>query len=81
MTLDALEDFKQSSSAGAEQTDPVPLPYLHDPNYATGSYNIQLEVQLQGQSDSLPSTISKSNLMYMYWNFRQQLVHHRFVDY
>lgn len=76
VSLDALEPFRCSTSAGAAQVDPEPLPYLHDPDYATSSYNIGLEVLLQGQEDEVPSTISRSNLMYMYWNIKQQLVHH-----
>jgi len=76
VSLDALEPFRCSTSAGAAQVDPEPLPYLQDPDYATSSYNIGLEVLLQGQEDEVPSTISRSNLMYMYWNMKQQLVHH-----
>jgi opacity protein-like surface antigen len=34
------------------------------------------QVQLQGAQDTSPSTISVSNLKYLYWNFKQQLVHH-----
>lgn len=44
VTLDALEAFRCSSSAGPEQSDPCPLPYLRDPNYHSGSYDICLEV-------------------------------------
>ena len=76
VSLDALEPFRCASSAGDAQTSPLPLPYLHDPAYAKGSYNVNLEVTLQGSADSQPSVISRSNLKYLYWNFKQQLVHH-----
>lgn len=36
------------------------------------------QVQVQGKDDPAASTISVSNLKYMYWNFKQQLVHHRY---
>lgn len=38
------------------------------------------QVQVQGPADPNPSTISVSNLKYMYWNFKQQLVHHRYIS-
>lgn len=76
ISLDALSEFACSSSSGAAQTDPKPLPYIDDPNYATGSYDINLDISIQGADDSEASVISRSNLKHMYWNFRQQLVHH-----
>ena len=76
VSLDALEPFRCSSSAGPVQSEPTPLPYLQDPSYASSSYNVDLEVTLQGSCDAQPSVISRSNLKYLYWNFKQQLVHH-----
>lgn len=76
VTLDALESLRCASSAGDIQSDPQPLPYLQDPNYATGSYDIKLEVQIQPAGDTASSVVSTSNSKYLYWNFRQQLVHH-----
>jgi len=76
VTLDALEPFRCATSAG-KQDDPVPLPYLQDPNY--GSYDIKLEVDLLTENDKggqTLSTISKSNFRHLYWNIKQQLVHH-----
>lgn len=70
------EEFKCSSSAGPVQVDPTPLPYLQDPDYATGTFDIRLEVAIQGQNDVEASTVCVSNLKYLYWNFKQQLVHH-----
>ena len=72
VTPDALEAFKTKPSC--HQQDPQPLPYLQDPDYT--SYNIQLSVALQGESMDTPSIITKSNFKNMYWNPRQQLVHH-----
>lgn len=76
VTLDALNSFRTSTSAGPVQSNPDPLPYLQDPNYATSSFDVRLEVDIKGEKDATPSTISVSNLRYMYWNFKQQLVHH-----
>lgn len=45
VSLDALEPFRCHSSAGPAQVDPVPLPYITDPNYATGAFDVKLEVR------------------------------------
>ena len=80
VSIDALKEFACASSSGAVQGsrdgDPTPLPYITDPGYSTGLYDVNLEITLQGAQDPSPSTIAKSNLKHMYWNFRQQLVHH-----
>lgn len=80
VSIDALKDFACASSSGAVQGgregDPTPLPYITDPAYSTGLYDVNLEITLQGAQDSSPSTVANSNLKHMYWNFRQQLVHH-----
>lgn len=76
VSLDALAPFKCSSSAGAVQADPTPLPYLQDPEYATGTYDVRLEVLVKPAADAEGSTISVTNLKYLYWNFKQQLIHH-----
>jgi fumarylacetoacetase len=44
VTLDALDAFRCETSAGPAQSNPEPLPYLRDPNYAQSSYNVRLEV-------------------------------------
>lgn len=46
VTLDALDAFRCHSSAGPEQNNPVPLPYLVDPDYHRGTFDVQLEVSL-----------------------------------
>jgi len=72
VTLDALEPYRCETSA-VKQDDPVPLEYLRDPNYS--SYDVALEVDLTTKEGST-TTISKSNFRHMYWNVKQQLVHH-----
>ncbi|EQC29624.1 fumarylacetoacetase [Saprolegnia diclina VS20] len=72
--LAALEAFRTEPSFGPEQ-NPAPLPYLLDRNYARGTYDIKLEVDLKPEHGKA-ATISKSNYKYMYWNPKQQLVHH-----
>jgi fumarylacetoacetase len=73
VTTEALRPFKCKTSAGVQE--PKPHPYLQDPNY--GSYDIQLSVTLKNDTDiKEPAVISRSNFKYMYWNHKQQLVHH-----
>ncbi len=75
VTLDALEPFKCKTS-DVEQTNPVPLPYLQDPHY--GSYNVDLTVSIANEAfgAGVEHVVSKSNYRHMYWNAKQQLVHH-----
>lgn len=77
VTLDALEPYRCPTSAG-EQSDPVPLEYLRDPEY--GSYDIALEVAIANSNEmapgTAPATVCKSNFSNLYWNVKQQLVHH-----
>ncbi|MEJ4087878.1 fumarylacetoacetase [Galbibacter orientalis] len=69
VTLDALEPFRTD---GPKQ-DPKPLSYL---NYkGKKSFDINLEVDLSPENGA-PTTITKSNFKYMYWNMSQQLAHH-----
>ncbi|CAG8516149.1 12287_t:CDS:2 [Funneliformis caledonium] len=68
--LDALEPFLTN---GPTQ-DPTPLSYLEH-NFPS-AYDIQLEVKMKpNESDSF-KTLTRSNLKYMYWSLKQQLVHH-----
>lgn len=70
VTLDALEPFQV---AGPPQ-DPEPLPYLRGgPN---ASYDIHLEVWLQGEAMPAPHRLSATNFKYLYWSLAQQLAHH-----
>lgn len=72
----ALEPFQCSPLECEDQVDPRPLDYLRDPSYATSSYDIQLSVGIQGEHMEKPATVCRSNYRYLYWNSRQQLVHH-----
>lgn len=75
VTTLALEEGSHACPTSAtDQNNPVPLPYLQDPDYS--SYNIHLEVQLQSSTMDHPTTICNSNLQHLYWNAAQQLVHH-----
>jgi len=44
VTLDALDPFRCATSAGMEQNNPSPLPYLVDPDYHKSTYDVNLEV-------------------------------------
>ncbi|GMH61092.1 hypothetical protein TrRE_jg8645 [Triparma retinervis] len=74
VSLAALEPYRAETSAGPVQTNPSPLEYITDPNYS--SYDIALSVSIQGPSMSSPAPVSRSNFRNLYWNVKQQLVHH-----
>jgi len=74
VSLDALEPFRCEPSFGPSQ-DPEPLEYIKDPNYSSGTYDIKLSVAIQPENRK-PSTVTNSNFRHLYWNMRQQLVHH-----
>lgn len=69
VTMDALAPFAVDNPV----QEPTPLGYLrHDDKY---SFDINLEVQIQPEGAE-PSTVSNSNIKYMYWTMKQQLAHH-----
>ncbi|KAI8056077.1 hypothetical protein BDF22DRAFT_673693 [Syncephalis plumigaleata] len=70
VTMDALEPFR---CAPPEQ-DPRPLSYLCDDK--NSGYDINLEVKITPAGHNTAGTVCRSNLKYMYWTFKQQLVHH-----
>src|SRR6516165_1166031 len=70
VTMEALEPFRTA----APPQDPPPLPYLHDEPRTT--YDIHLEVHLQGAKMAQPQRICASNFKYLYWTLAQQLAHH-----
>ena len=72
--LKALEPYRCETSAGPVQNDPTPLPYITDPTYS--SYDVSLSVSIKGSSMSSPEVVSRSNFKNLYWNVKQQLVHH-----
>jgi len=69
VTLDALEPFRIE---GPEQ-DPEPLPYLQSEGNWT--FDINLDVFLQGEGMDAPHKICASNAKNLYWNIAQQLAH------
>lgn len=74
--LAALEPFRCKPSFGLVQDDPTPLPYLTDPDYARGAYDISLNVSIKPEDSEQAFTVTTSNFRNMYWNMKQQLVHH-----
>lgn len=76
VSLDALEPFRCETSNGPVQSDPTPLPYLQDSKYSVSAYDINLQVSLQPDESIERSVITLSNFKYLYWNMKQQLVHH-----
>jgi len=70
VTLDALEPFR----APGPVQDPQALPYLRSIGDAT--YDIQLEVTLQGHGMNCAHCISRSNFKHLYWSLAQQVAHH-----
>jgi fumarylacetoacetase len=69
VTLDALEPFRVK---GPEQFPHV-LPYLS----VEGEKNFDLTLEVFIQAGlSVPTTVSRTNFKYMYWNINQQLAHH-----
>ncbi len=69
VTLDALEPFRIE---GPEQ-DPEPLPYLQSEGNWT--FDINLDVFLQGKNMDEPHKVCASNAKNLYWNIAQQLAH------
>lgn len=69
VTLQALEPFRIE---GPEQ-DPKPLPYLQSQGKWT--FDINLDVYLQGEEMDEPHKICASNAKNLYWNIAQQLAH------
>lgn len=71
-----VEALRPAPTSAAAQTEPVPLPYLRDPEY--GSYDVALTVALQpaAATNNTETVICQSNYRNLYWNAVQQLVHH-----
>jgi fumarylacetoacetase len=68
--LEALAPFR---AAGPAQ-DPPPLPYLQ--SGGDRSFDIHLEVYLQGERMGRPHRVCASNFRHLYWDVRQQVAHH-----
>lgn len=67
--LDALEPFRIEGPG----QDPEPLPYLQSEEKWT--FDINLDVFLQGKEMDESHQISESNAKNLYWNIAQQLAH------
>jgi fumarylacetoacetase len=72
ITPEALEPFR---TEGPKQTDPEVLDYLR-PTRPDQTYDIRLEVAIQGERMDAPHMVCVSNFKYLYWSMAQQLVHH-----
>ena len=75
VTLDALKPFKCPTSWG-KQTNPVPHPYLVDPDYSSFDIKLSVSILPEGAKEGQESVVTNSNFRHMYWNHRQQLIHH-----
>uniref|UniRef100_A0A7S3FYR0 Fumarylacetoacetase n=1 Tax=Palpitomonas bilix TaxID=652834 RepID=A0A7S3FYR0_9EUKA len=70
VTLDALEPFR----CPQPKQDPAPLEYLKDSK--DSAYDINLSVAIKPKASEEAFVVCNSNLKYMYWTLKQQLVHH-----
>jgi len=70
VTLDALEPFKVDNQV----QEPAPLKYLREAHPT--AYDIKLQVAINAPGFKAPAVVSQSNSRYLYWTFKQQLVHH-----
>jgi len=75
VTIDALKPFRCETSWKV-QDDPKPLPYLQDPDYSSFDINIECAIKPEGVPAEKASVVSRTNFRHMYWNHKQQLVHH-----
>ena len=69
VTMDALEPF---TVAGPDQ-DPEVLDYLKYEGDCHFDVNLQVGIQPDGAEETV---VCNSNMKYLYWNVKQQLVHH-----
>eukprot|EP00960_Hanusia_phi_P038621 753519-Hanusia_phi.AAC.1 len=70
---EALKPFTCETISKVQQ-DPEPLEYLKDPHYS--SFDIDLTVSIQGQAMPQAEQVCHTNMRNLYWNIKQQLVHH-----
>jgi len=79
VTTEALAPYKTTWTR--DEADPQPLPYLEsDANRTGGSFDIQLEVQLETEkmraAGEPASHLSLSNFKHSYWTVAQMVAHH-----
>ncbi|HSY37182.1 MAG TPA: fumarylacetoacetase [Acidobacteriaceae bacterium] len=76
--IDALAPYR-TPLAPRPTTNPAPLPYLTEPDHASG-FDVTLEVLLSTshmrEHNLSPAPLSTSNLRDLYWSFAQMLTHH-----
>eukprot|EP00741_Cyanophora_paradoxa_P012607 tig00020614_g12182.t1 len=70
VTLEALEPFR----CEAPPQEPAVLEYLREAERTT--FDIALEVAIQGERMAAPATVSRTNFRHLYWTMAQQLAHH-----
>lgn len=70
VSLDALAPFRVPGPV----QDPPPLPYLRSTGERT--FDIQLEVWLQGERMARAERIAASNYRHLHWDVAQQVAHH-----
>ncbi|MGH7172402.1 MAG: fumarylacetoacetase [Gemmataceae bacterium] len=70
VTMHALAPFR----VAAPPQEPPPLPYLCSAIRTT--YDMQLEVHLQGEKMAEAQRICASNFRHLYWTLSQQVAHH-----
>eukprot|EP01128_Nolandella_sp_AFSM9_P004086 TRINITY_DN178_c0_g1_i5.p1 TRINITY_DN178_c0_g1~~TRINITY_DN178_c0_g1_i5.p1 ORF type:complete len:423 (+),score=118.00 TRINITY_DN178_c0_g1_i5:202-1470(+) len=69
VTLEALEPFRVSNPT----KDPANLKYLVDDGPSNYDVNLEVHVKPEGKE---ASKYCSSNMKYLYWSMKQQLVHH-----
>ena len=79
VTTEALAPYKAEWTRDA--ADPQPMPYLEsEQNRATGSFDIQLQVQLETEQmrgdNEKAVQLSQSNFKDSYWTVAQMVAHH-----
>ncbi|CAG8563708.1 8727_t:CDS:10 [Diversispora eburnea] len=70
----SARDIQEPFLVEGPKQDPTPLKYLQDTG--PSAYDIHLEVKMKSNHCKSHVTIANSNLKYMYWSLKQQLVHH-----
>ena len=68
--LAALEPFRCAAPA----QEPRPLPYLRESSRFT--YDVRLEVALQGADEDHEEIVCRSRFRHLYWTMAQQVAHH-----
>ena len=70
-----IEAFKASECCRTIEQNPPPLPHLAEPDKAKGTWDVRLKVNVTDRNNKLVHSTT-SNLKYLYWTPKQELVHH-----